>query len=197
LNAATEPRRFLLSPMALLLAAVAIAAGTWGLAEQRRLAALGFDQRKLALLQEENERLRAAVAQNEKSKNQASELAQRNAIEKAVVQIRGLDFIRPVEYAVLSRAGIRKTLQQKLAETFSDADFENMTAGLETLGVLPAHYPLKQKYIDLLTEQVAAFYDQHQHKLFMFENASLTSSQNRVVLAHELTHALQDEHFGL
>ena len=31
----------------------------------------------------------------------------------------------------------------------------------------------------------------------MYEDASLENSQNRVVLAHELTHALQDQHFGL
>jgi hypothetical protein len=68
---------------------------------------------------------------------------------------------------------------------------------LAALGLLPEGFPLRQKYIDLLGEQVAAFYDQHQHKLFMYEEASLENSQNRVVLAHELTHALQDQHFGL
>jgi hypothetical protein len=31
----------------------------------------------------------------------------------------------------------------------------------------------------------------------MFEDASLDNAQNRVVLAHELTHALQDQHFSL
>ena len=31
----------------------------------------------------------------------------------------------------------------------------------------------------------------------MYEDASLENAQNRVVLAHELTHALQDQHFGL
>ncbi len=31
----------------------------------------------------------------------------------------------------------------------------------------------------------------------MFEDASLKSTQNRIVLAHELTHALQDQHFSL
>jgi hypothetical protein len=72
-----------------------------------------------------------------------------------------------------------------------------MTAAMAAIGLLPAGYPLREKYIDLLGEQVAAFYDQHAHKLFMYEDASLDNAQNRVVLAHELTHALQDQHFGL
>jgi hypothetical protein len=72
-----------------------------------------------------------------------------------------------------------------------------MTAGLAAIGLLEPGFPLREKYIDLLGEQVAAFYDQHAHKLFMYEDATLDNAQNRVVLAHELTHALQDQHFSL
>jgi hypothetical protein len=68
---------------------------------------------------------------------------------------------------------------------------------MAVVGLLPANYPLREKYIDLLGEQVAAFYDQHAHKLFMYEDATLDNAQNRVVLAHELTHGLQDQYFGL
>ena len=68
---------------------------------------------------------------------------------------------------------------------------------MAALGLVPPNFPLKQTYIDLLGEQVAAFYDQHQHRLFMFEDAALSGAQNRIILAHELTHALQDQNFGL
>ena len=74
---------------------------------------------------------------------------------------------------------------------------EEGAADRRALGLLPENYPLREKFVELLGEQVAAFFDQHQHKLFMYEDASLENSQNRVVLAHELTHALQDQHFGL
>src|SRR5260221_9242544 len=83
------------------------------------------------------------------------------------------------------------------AEVFSETEFGQMADAMAAIGLLPQKYPLREKYIDLLSEQVAAFYDQHQHKLFMYEDASLDNAQNRVVLAHELTHALQDQHFGL
>ena len=56
---------------------------------------------------------------------------------------------------------------------------------------------LKKVYLDLLGEQVGAFYDQHTHELFTFSEHPLTNSQNQVVMAHELTHALQDQHFDL
>ena len=153
--------------------------------------------RKLALLTEENERLRGLVAEVESAKALAANQAHRAAVEKAVEEIRGLRFKAPVDYQVLDRKQIKAVIAGKLAEVFSEQEFAGMTAALARLGVMPAGYPLREKYIDLLGEQVAAFYDQHQHKLFMFEDASLENAQNRVVLAHELTHALQDQHFGL
>jgi hypothetical protein len=51
--------------------------------------------------------------------------------------------------------------------------------------------------LDLLGEQVAAFYNHREHKLYMFEDSSLEKSQDRMILAHELVHALQDQHYDL
>ncbi len=153
--------------------------------------------RQVQILREENARLRGVVAESEKAKAFAKNKAQREAIEREVVAIRGLEFKTPVDYQVLDRKEIKATLSRKMSEVFSEEEFANMTAALARLGLLEEGFPLRQKYVDLLGEQVAAFYDQHTHKLCMFEDASLENSQNRVVLAHELTHALQDQHFGL
>lgn len=148
-------------------------------------------------LSAENDRLREVIAQHEREKALAGNKTQREAIEQQAADIRGLKFLEPVNYNVLSRQQIKQTMSGKLAEVFSEEEFKHMTAAMAAIGLLPAGYPLREKYIDLLGEQVAAFYDQHKHKLFMYEDASLDNAQNRVVLAHELTHALQDQHFGL
>jgi hypothetical protein len=145
----------------------------------------------------ENERLREFLARHEREVALGKNRSQREAIEREVVAIRGLPFKTPVDYRVLNRAEIRQTITGKLGEVFSEEELRHLSAALAALGLLPENFPLREKYIELLSEQVAAFYDQHQHKLFMYEDASLESSQNRVVLAHELTHALQDQHFGL
>ena len=180
-----------------LLAAAALAAAAWGWQQHLLLAGLDFTSRRAELLESENSRLQALLGQREKSAAQSDNLARRKSIEQSIARIRGLDFVRPVTYDVLSREEIKKTVAQKIAEQYSDDDFKNIATGLSALGLLPPDYPLRQKYIDLLGEQIAAFYDQHQHKLFMFEDASLTTAQNRIIIAHELTHALQDQHFGL
>lgn len=182
---------------ATLFAAVALLAGTWGYQQHRRLADLDFTQRRVELLQTENDRLRALLAQREKSASLAYDVAHRKLIEEVISKIRGLKFLHPVAYDVLTRAGIKKVIGQKLDAQYSEQDFKNVATGLSAFGLLPPDYPLRQKFMGLLDEQVAAFYDQHQHKLFMFGDASLRGAQNRIVLAHELTHALQDQNFGL
>ncbi len=157
----------------------------------------GFSDQAAQQLAAENDRLRALLAGRDRTKALAANKTLREEIERQVVAIRGLEFKTPVDYQVLNRKEIKHTMAQKLAEVFSEQEFKDMTEAMAALGLLPAGFPLREKYIDLLGEQVAAFYDQHAHKLFMYEDASLENAQNRVVLAHELTHALQDQHFGL
>ena len=156
-----------------------------------------FSPAAVAALNTENERLREILAKHDRENALAANKAQREPIEKQVTAIRGLEFKEPVNYQVLSRKQIKETMAGKLAEVFSEKEFREMADAMAAIGLLPAKYALREKYIDLLSEQVAAFYDQHQHKLFMYEDATLENAQNRVVLAHELTHTLQDQHFGL
>ena len=180
-----------------LIAGAVLGAGAMWKFERAGSLDLARQSRRAEMLTEENVRLHGLVAESERAKALAANKALREEIERQVVAIRGLNFKTPVDYNVLTRQQIKATISGKLAEVFSEQEFADMTAALAVLGLLPEGFPLRQKYIDLLGEQVAAFYDQHQHKLFMYEDASLENSQNRVVLAHELTHALQDQHFGL
>ncbi len=156
-----------------------------------------FSPAAAAALTTENDRLREILTKAERAKTLAANKVQREAVEKQTTEIRGLEFKQPVDYQVLSRKEIKQTISGKLAEVFSETEFRDMADAMAAVGLLPPKYPLREKYIDLLGEQVAAFYDQHAHKLFMYEDATLDNAQNRVVLAHELTHALQDQHFGL
>lgn len=190
------PRTVVTHVLAALVGA-SVCGAVWWQSHTQQLGNTAKIERRLALIESENKRLRGLVEQNEHAKSLESNKARREAIEKSVVGIRGLAFKEPVDYNVLSRSEIKAVVSGKLGEVFSEQEFQHMSAAFSRLGLLPENYPLRQSYIDLLGEQIAAFYDQHQHKLFMFEDASLENSQNRVVLAHELTHALQDQHFGL
>jgi hypothetical protein len=49
----------------------------------------------------------------------------------------------------------------------------------------------------VLDEQVAGFYDPHEKKLFVRHDGSFPPDLLRIVLAHEIEHALQDQNFGI
>jgi hypothetical protein len=184
------------APLALLLA-IALASSLVAWQEHRQLAAESPMLRKAALLAFENDTLREALAAAQQEAATAQNILRRSQIEHDVASIRQLPFGAPVAYEVLDHAGIRQVVAGKLSEVYTDQQIQDMSTGLSGFGLLPPNFPLKQTYINLLGEQIAAFYDQHQHKLFMFQDASLENAQNRVILAHELTHALQDQNFGL
>lgn len=154
-------------------------------------------ERRLALAESENARLHGLLEKRELDRTGQLNATVRREIEHAVEEIRGLKFKHPVEYEIVDRKELHSVLASKLSETFSEQDFANIARAFARLGLLPDGYPLRQSYLDLLGEQVGAFYDQHKHKLVMFADSSLENTQNRVILAHELTHALQDQNFGL
>ena len=187
-------------PAALLVGLLVAATGAasfvaWN--EHQQLAVEAPVVHKAALLASENDGLHAALEAADRRVSDEQNVVRRGRIEGDVAAIRQLSFKRPVVYESLDRAGIRQVVAGKLSEQYSDQEIQNISTGYSAFGLLPPDFPLKQTYINLLGEQIAAFYDQHQHKLFMFQDANLENAQNRVILAHELTHALQDQNFGL
>ena len=157
----------------------------------------GFARRRLTFLEGENQRLAGMLAQEQQARDAANELSQRAAIEKTVADLRSLSFLKPVVYRQIPRTELPFILRQKIAQQVPDREFDANSVALAALGLIPSGTDLKKTYLALLGEQVGAFYDQHSAELFTFSGQSLDNSQNRVILAHELTHALEDQHFHL
>lgn len=203
-----------LRPVPICLAAVWLAVGSWSSClaadpagadrtaqleqENVRLRAeAGFSRRRLALLEQEADRLRAVVKTRQDADDLAANRTRRQEIEREVERLRGLRFLYPVDYHEIPRSELPTVLRQKLAQQVPDQEFEASGMALAALGVLPAGIDLKKTYLALLGEQIGAFYDQHEKGLFTFTGQPLSTSTNRVVMAHELTHALEDQHFDL
>ena len=52
--------------------------------------------------------------------------------------------------------------------------------------------------VDVLTEQIAGYYDPEDEKLYIAKNRPACDAGGAdMVLAHEIDHALQDQHFDL
>jgi hypothetical protein len=65
----------------------------------------------------------------------------------------------------------------------------------EAFGLLPKGFDLDSYMIDLLTEQIAGLYDPKAHEFYVADWIPI--DDQRMVMAHELTHALEDQHFQI
>ena len=178
-------------------AVAALAGWGWGWRERQHAKDADFLRQRMTLLETNNQLLTQALAAQKRVAVMAADGARRTEIERTVAKLRELEFLHPVAYREIPRADLPALLRQKLAQQVPDQEFGNAGVSLAALGLLPSGMDLKKTYLDLLGEQIGAFYDQHSAELFTFSGQPLDNGQNRVILAHELTHALEDQHFQL
>jgi hypothetical protein len=131
-------------------------------------------------------------------------------IEAGIQKIRELKFEKPVPLVVESRNEAERDMEAQLAHEVSDEEFRLEGQAGALIGLYPPGIELKQATLKLLKDQVAGFYDPDTKRMIlvsgaidsgMWDNAAEFLLQRDVmgemVLAHELTHALQDQHFQL
>jgi hypothetical protein len=106
-----------------------------------------------------------------------------------------LPILSPLKKSMRSREEIRAYLLRKMKE---DKDADKRYADQKTMekfGLLPKDYPLDQVMVKVLTEQIAGLYDPDSQEFFIADWT--TPADERPVMSHELTHALQDQHFHI
>ena len=189
--------RAFLATLLLLTGGIAAVGWGWGWQERQALQGVDFTRQRVAFLEAENRRLGAALDARQRTEELAATATQRTEIERTVAKLRGMSFLRQVNYREIPRSKLPEILRQKLAQQLPGQEFHNTGTSLVALGLLPHGFDLEKTYFALLGEQVGAFYDQHSKELFTFSGQSLSNAQNRVILAHELTHALEDQRFDL
>jgi hypothetical protein len=118
-----------------------------------------------------------------------------HAIVDSLANISGMTAEHPVPYDMISKRQLRRFLNKRIKKTLRPEDIRADEIALKMFGLVPQNFDLKKSTVDLLTEQAAAFYDYDEKKLFLLQGASL--SEETTTLAHELAHALADQHYDL
>jgi len=122
-------------------------------------------------------------------------LAMVDSLLPEVERVSLLDIVSPVRVAERTPGQVREFVQRKLDEEMPAAELEGMRRAYVRLGLLEPDLDLRQLLLDLYSEQIAGYYDPHEKTLFVLRGASAASL--RPVVAHELVHALQDQHANL
>lgn len=117
------------------------------------------------------------------------------AVLKETSELRELTILREVKSGAQSRADIEKMIVKNLDADTTPAEMHAAEVLLKVFGLAPKEFEYRAFLIKLLTEQVAGYYDPKAQQFYLADWIELEGQ--KPVMAHELTHALQDQHFNL
>ena len=135
-----------------------------------------------------------AVVAASSAKN-AAIVATTAAVLKETSEIRELPILHPVKSGAQSRTEIERMVIRNLDQQTTPAEMHATEQALKKLGLAPPDFQYRNFLIKLLSEQVAGYFDPKQQEFFLADWIDLEGQ--KPVMAHELTHALQDQHFNL
>jgi hypothetical protein len=87
-------------------------------------------------------------------------------------------------------------LQDEIDREYTPAEVESDTRAMAAFDFIPEDYDLRGELVELYSTQVAGLYDDDRNTLYVVSDTGLDLLA-RITLAHEITHALQDERFNL
>jgi hypothetical protein len=117
-------------------------------------------------------------------------------VAQEVENVRGLMFERPINPRAVSREEMNRLLGEGVDEGLPTDRAKRLQRAWVTIGAVPPGTNLREAFKDFGASSIVGFYDTDDQRLVYVGSASPSPLQ-RTVLAHELTHALDDQHFNL
>jgi hypothetical protein len=124
-----------------------------------------------------------------------------DALRNQLSSIRGLSFIDDVPVVAESTEGLKEYVDTDLQPNMRGKDLDDISAAYEKLGLLPHGANLRSGLLSFYSAEAMALYDSKTKRVVFVGNPSGRSDAltgagiDEKVLVHELTHALQDQHF--
>jgi hypothetical protein len=149
-------------------------------------------------------------------------LKYKEAFEQLLPRMRRLPFKREVKGNVTTRDQLKDMLVKMVDEEIPPEEMRGDELALKALGLIPQEMDLKQTMLAMLTEEIAGFYDPRTGAMHLIIEAAekdpkkegrkpglldrlfggggkkaFDKEENKTILAHEMTHALADQHYDL
>jgi hypothetical protein len=140
----------------------------------------------------------------------------KRAMEKLLPGLRKIPFKHEVKRDVTKRENMKALILKEIDEDMTPGEFRANELAMKAFGLLPRDYNLKETLAQVYAEEVAAFYDPKTKTMHLIEEpkteakkaptflerifgkkGEFDKDENKTVVAHELTHALADQHYDL
>lgn len=122
--------------------------------------------------------------------------AQMEQIEQQVVTLRGLAPATDIQRGLFSTEDLRQRVLNDFIEDYTFEEAQEDVLALAAFGLLPPGFDLLTLYEELLSEQIAGFYDDETKEMVVVQGAGFGGVE-RMTYAHEYTHALQDANYDI
>ncbi len=137
----------------------------------------------------------ASPRADSKAADNADFLAAADEVLQQMSEITGLKLLTPLKKSLRSREEIRAYVIKQMNEEKNPAERYADARTAEAFGLLPKGFDLDTFMVNVLTEQVEGLYDPKTQEFYIADWSP--PSDQRMVMAHELTHALEDQHFHI
>lgn len=107
----------------------------------------------------------------------------------------GLPILQPVKRRLVTRDEVEQYLMHQLHNNRDAKRLERSELVLKKFGLLDRDFQLQPFLVKLLREQIAGYYNDKTRTVNLLD--WIPPDEQKPVLAHELTHALQDQHIHL
>lgn len=125
----------------------------------------------------------------------ASMRSQIGVIILDVEESRALPFLEVPTVTILDQEEFTARVNSQLEEDLDGEELAMQDAMFTLLGMLDQDVDLRALLVDLYTEQVAGFYDPEAKEMVVPVSIDGITPLQEIVIAHELVHALTDQHF--
>jgi len=131
-------------------------------------------------------------------------------IERGIQNLRELSFKTSVPVIVMTPDQAEQAILEEIGREYTDQQLKTEGEAGAMVGLYPRGIDLKAESLKLLKSQIAGFYEPHRKEMILVSGNIELGLRDRfaefliqrdlageMLLAHELTHALQDQHFAV
>ena len=120
-----------------------------------------------------------------------------SGLEGEVSTLRDLPLKKAIRARRLSQKEMREFIHKKIKGQYSEKERKDAERIWAQFGFTQGEEDVWDIVLRVYTEQVGALYDEKEGEILLPQGASDRNTMAMTILAHEVTHALQDQHFDL